>query len=93
MRLLYRRIWLLLATLPQRRRAKRLGLAFIDCPVCCRPFSIEEVWYLPNYAALMNTPYSGLSVCRDCQDEARRRNRETFGRDLSDPYPPGQRIE
>lgn len=43
-------------------------------------------------ACLMNTDHSGMTVCKDCQDEARRRNRETFGRDMSDPWPKGVRL-
>ena len=43
-------------------------------------------------ACLMDTDHSGKTVCKDCQDEARRRNRATFGRDMSDPWPPGVRL-
>lgn len=92
---MFRLLWLYICTLPARWRAYRLGLAFMSCPSCRRPFSIAEVWTMPGGpVAWMDSPTSGRAVCKDCQRATVKRNRATYGRDMvADPYPPGMRIE
>jgi len=57
----------------RRMRARIGGYFWLPCPICGRMFGGFEI----AETSLMDNDFSGWCVCRDCNDEAKRRNKES----------------